>query len=85
LLSASVAIGLEVLDELFEAEVTDLAGPSGRHDTGRTHNWHGTVDGTVTLGIGGRQVSASPGRGCAPPMTPARRALRPTKAAKHNM
>jgi putative transposase len=57
LLAASVAIGLEVLDELFEAEVVELAGPKGRHDAGRTHNRHGTVNGTVTLG--GRQVSVS--------------------------
>jgi putative transposase len=57
LLAASVAIGLEVLDELFETEVVELAGPKGRHDAGRTHKRHGTVDGTVTLG--GRQVSVS--------------------------
>jgi putative transposase len=57
LLAASVAIGLEVLDELFETEVAGLAGPKGRHDAGRTHKRHGTVDGTVTLG--GRQVSVS--------------------------
>jgi putative transposase len=54
LLAASVAIGLEVLDELLEAEVTGLAGPKGKHDADRTHKRHGTVDGTVTLG--GRQV-----------------------------
>jgi hypothetical protein len=30
LLAASVAIGLEVLDELFEAEVVELAGAKGR-------------------------------------------------------
>jgi hypothetical protein len=35
LLAASVAIGLEVLDELFEAEVDELAGAKGRHDAGR--------------------------------------------------
>jgi hypothetical protein len=29
----------------------------GRHDAGRTHKRHGTVDGTVTLG--GRQVSVT--------------------------
>jgi putative transposase len=57
LLAASVAIGLEVLDELFETEVVDLAGAKGRHDAGRTHKRHGTVHGTVTLG--GRQVSVT--------------------------
>jgi putative transposase len=54
LLAASVAIGLEVLDELLQAEVTGLAGPKGRHDPDRTHKRHGAVGGTVTLG--GRQV-----------------------------
>jgi putative transposase len=37
LMAASVAIGLEVLDELMAAEVTELAGPKGKHDPGRTH------------------------------------------------
>ena len=54
LLAASVAIGLDVLDELLETEVTGLAGAKGKHDAGRTHKRHGTVGGTVTLG--GRQV-----------------------------
>jgi putative transposase len=53
LLAASVAIGLEVLDELYETEVVELAGAKGRHDAGRSYKRHGTVDGTVTLG-GGR-------------------------------
>jgi putative transposase len=57
LLAASVAIGLEVLDELLEAEVVELAGPKGKHDPDRTHTRHGTVDGTVTLG--GRQVGVT--------------------------
>ncbi len=55
LLAASVAIGLDVLDELLQAEVTSLAGPKGRHDPDRSHVRHGTVAGTVTLG--GRQVA----------------------------
>ena len=57
LLAASVAIGLDVLDELSETEVVGLAGPKGKHDAGRTHKRHGSVDGTVTLG--GRQVPIS--------------------------
>jgi hypothetical protein len=32
LLAASVAIGLEVMRELQEAEATELAGPKGKHD-----------------------------------------------------
>ena len=50
LLAASVAIGLEVLDELFEAEVSELAGPKGKHNAGRSHVRHGREDGSVVLG-----------------------------------
>ncbi len=53
-LAASVAIGLEVLDELMAGEVTSLAGPKGKHDPERTHKRHGTEDGSVVLG--GRRV-----------------------------
>jgi hypothetical protein len=35
LMAASVAIGLEVMGELQEAEVAELAGPKGKHDPGR--------------------------------------------------
>jgi hypothetical protein len=42
LLAASTAVGLEVMAELMDAEVTELAGPWGRHDPERTHNRHGT-------------------------------------------
>lgn len=54
LLAASVAIGLEVMGELVEAEVTEVAGPKGRHDKDRSAYRHGTEDGKVTLG--GRRV-----------------------------
>jgi len=50
LLAASTAVGLEVMSELMEAEVTDLAGPKGRHDPDRTVTRHGGEDGSVTLG-----------------------------------
>jgi putative transposase len=50
LLAASVAVGLEVMDELMAAEVSELAGPRGRHDRGRTAMRHGTERGAVTLG-----------------------------------
>jgi hypothetical protein len=36
LLAASVAIGLDVMGELIEAEVTDIAGPKGKHDPDRS-------------------------------------------------
>ncbi len=50
LLAASTAVGLEVMAELMAAEVTDLAGPKGRHDPDRAATRHGGEDGTVTLG-----------------------------------
>ena len=54
LLAASVAIGLDVMGELIEAEVTDVAGPKGKHDRGRSAYRHGTEDAKVTLG--GRRI-----------------------------
>ncbi len=54
LLAASVANGLDVLGELAEAEVTEVAGPKGRHDKNRAAYRHGSEDGKVTLG--GRRV-----------------------------
>jgi hypothetical protein len=56
LLAASVAIGLEVMGEFFEAEVTEVAGPKGKHNTtDRQAYRHGTEDGSVVLG--GRKLS----------------------------
>jgi len=54
LLAASVAIGLVVMGELVEAEVSEIAGPRGKHDPTRAANRHGTEDGKVTLG--GRRI-----------------------------
>src|SRR5439155_24948753 len=54
LLAASVAVGLDVMAELMDAEVTDLAGPKGKHNPARTVKRHGSEAGTVTLG--GRRV-----------------------------
>ncbi|MGH8571112.1 MAG: IS256 family transposase [Gammaproteobacteria bacterium] len=50
LLAASTAVGLEVMSELMDTEVTQLAGPKGRHDPDRTVTRHGGEDGSVTLG-----------------------------------
>jgi putative transposase len=50
LLAASVAIGLDVMGELVDAEVTDVAGPKGKHDPNRSAVRHGTEDGKVVLG-----------------------------------
>jgi hypothetical protein len=54
LLAASVAVGLDVMTELMQAEVSALAGPKGRHNPARTAKRHGSERGTVTLG--GRRV-----------------------------
>ncbi|MGH9210926.1 MAG: IS256 family transposase [Acidimicrobiales bacterium] len=54
LLAASVAIGLGVMGELVDAEVTEIAGPKGKHDATRVANRHGSEDGKVTLG--GRRI-----------------------------
>jgi hypothetical protein len=50
LLAASTAVGLEVMAELMDAEVVELAGPKGKHDPARVAMRHGTQPGTVTLG-----------------------------------
>lgn len=56
LLAASVAIGLEVMGELMEAEVTEVAGAKGRHNKeGRAAYRHGGEEGTVVMG--GRKLS----------------------------
>ena len=55
LLAASTAVGLEVLDELMEVEVTELVGAKGKHNRGRTAMRHGHEQGTVTLG--GRRLA----------------------------
>jgi putative transposase len=55
LLAASVAIGLETMGEFMEAEVTEVVGPKGKHNTaGRVAYRHGAEAGAVTLG--GRRV-----------------------------
>jgi putative transposase len=50
LLACSTALGLEVMVELMEQEVTELAGPKGKHNPARTAMRHGSQPGTVTLG-----------------------------------
>jgi transposase-like protein len=54
LLALSVATGLSVMQAMFEAEVTAVAGPKGKHDPARTAVRHGAGKGSVTLG--GRRV-----------------------------
>jgi putative transposase len=52
--AASTAVGPKVMAELMAAEVTDLAGPKGKHNPARVARRHGGQHGTVTLG--GRRV-----------------------------
>jgi putative transposase len=54
LLALAVGAGLQVMQALMEADVTELAGPKGRHDQARTAVRHGRERGSVTLG--GRRV-----------------------------
>src|SRR5215207_7320514 len=54
LLAMSVAAGFAVMQTMFEAEITAVAGPKGRHDPDRVAVRHGTGRGSVTLG--GRRV-----------------------------
>jgi putative transposase len=54
LLAASVAIGLDVMAELMEADATEVAGPKGKHSRERSAYRHGHEDATVALG--GRRV-----------------------------
>ena len=54
LMALSVGVGLGVLAELMEEEVTQVVGPRGRHNPDRGAVRHGRDDGEVTLG--GRRV-----------------------------
>ena len=54
LLALSVGVGLRVVHELMEAEVTEVVGPKGKWNPGRTAKRHGHEDGSMTLG--GRRV-----------------------------
>src|SRR5262249_61774264 len=56
-LALSVGVGLAVVQEIFDAEVTRLAGPKGKHDPDRRAYRHGQEDRQVTLG--GRRVQVS--------------------------
>ena len=57
LLALAVGAGLQVMQVLMDADVTALAGPTGRHDQARTAVRHGRERGSVTLG--GRRVAVT--------------------------
>ena len=54
LLALAVGAGLQVMQQLMEADVTAACGPRGKHDRDRAATRHGTEAGSVTLG--GRRV-----------------------------
>jgi putative transposase len=54
LLALSVGVGLGVVHELMELEVTEVVGPKGKHNPERTAKRHGHERGSMTLG--GRRV-----------------------------
>lgn len=57
LLAMSVAAGMAVMQTMFEAEITAVAGPKGKHHPDREAVRHGTGQGSVTLG--GRRVAVT--------------------------
>ena len=57
LLAMSVAVGLRVMNEMMEAELTDRVGPKHAKLPGRTASRHASARGSVVLG--GRRVPVS--------------------------
>jgi transposase-like protein len=57
LLAMSVAAGMAVMQAMFDAEITAVCGPKGRHDADRTAVRHGQEAGSVALG--GRRVAVA--------------------------
>src|SRR6476659_992912 len=54
LLALSVGVGLAIVHELMQAEVTEVVGPKGEHNPDRLAKRHGHDDGSMKLG--GRRV-----------------------------
>jgi putative transposase len=48
LLALSVGVGLSMVHELMEAEVTEIVGLKGKHDPDRTAKRHGHERGSMT-------------------------------------
>jgi transposase-like protein len=55
LLAMSVAAGMAVMQAIFDAEITSVCGPTGKHDPDRVAVRHGAGRGSVVLG--GRRVA----------------------------
>lgn len=54
LLAAAIAVGVKVFADLAEAEVTEVAGPKGKHNPDRKAKRHGTDPAKVPMG--GRMI-----------------------------
>ena len=79
LLGFCADVGLMVMAQMLDAEMTARVGPKHAKIPGREANWHGTTSGPVVLG--GRQVSVSrprdgPSRAERSSWTPGRRSPR---------
>ena len=61
LLGLCAEVGLMVMAQMVEAEMTSRVGPKHARISGREANWHGTTSGAVVLG--GRLLSVSRPRG----------------------
>ena len=61
LMALSVGVGLGVLAELMEAEVEEVVGPKGKHDSERRAKRHGHESASVTLGARRMPVSRPAG------------------------
>jgi transposase-like protein len=61
LLGLCADVGLMVMAQMLDAEMTARVGPKHAKIPGRQANWHGTTDGPVVLG--GRQVTLTRPRG----------------------
>ena len=57
LLALSVGVGLGVVHELMEVEVSEVVGPKGKHNSERAAKRHGHERGSLTLG--GRRTEVS--------------------------
>ena len=71
LLALAIGAGLQVMQQLMEADVSAVCGPCGKHDPDRTATRHGTERGSVTLGgrrvpVARPRVRATDGSGEAP-------------------
>lgn len=62
LLAFCVGVGLSVVHEIFEEELTQLVGPRGKHDPQPAGYRHGREDRQLTLGGGRVEVKKPRGR-----------------------